>query len=855
MSNLPSLFISYHGSNEGTCEPSLPLAKEIKRLLEGKVDVYLYADDRKESFYKDNKDALKKCQNLLLVAVDKAGLESKWVESEVDNFDAMIKNGLKPGGQVFALIDGKCTHKDLINFNPIFAGKDCLSKETFDVDHFVALLKNETHEKSDVNLSLTPERIISKEIIFKTPFNLHALDGVYNEYDADYIKRNMMSDFSLVSFAIIKDFLSKYKHTLFFFKVFNPSDFLSYFSYYVTNGNLVVLIGNDLDERIVVSERKVIGRADSITFANKKHLEMQLVDDGTRVSVSYDGKEVLSFSNFADPKYDASKEYSVRDLKTDSEETLLIDNNYANLTKYIVYSYYDSSLFNSFDIELKNLVCKNFAVYKIKYPYPANNFIQEESLYRLLDSELYLHDEIVLAKYLYSLKLKNEQQELLSQFFDTSGLFLKICKNLHDFYMHGQKSLLLDAVSAILEIANRRDDYSMRRHNSAMRIATKLYINNIFLFPSDYKKETEILSFLEYEKKFCVMPLVRFQISTYLYVLHKEYIFNGRYHDVDKELTSADDNEFIERALKKVIDEITAIVNEEKEYLKTHPGNTSLINVIAFGIRHRCVMYERSGDNETNASRKKEQYLKWYADAKEVIDMDAQYPGVIDQEILGCSRQNYVYADMRLTNETDKVKYFLSVVKEAEKTKEIMTHTSSKRVFIYSELQIAEAYTELLKVLNFDINHPKFVEAIDSIVDSAAAAYEVIQNTVDDLARAWIYKFNFVGFVCYGVINHETSSVIEGLQECKQAMKICEDKTFIYEAVNIVNIFSKLLNLICDTFDIVNGDDINTLLKQDIIAETKMMMKVIDFISIDETNLIELQNNVALTLKGIMSDD
>ena len=854
MDKLPTLFISYHGTNEGLCASSLDLAKHIKSLLVGKVDVYLYADDRQESFYKDNKDALKRCQNLLLVAVDKIGLESKWVESEVDNFDAMIKNGLKPNGKIFAITDDKCTHKDLIAFNPIFAGKDCLTKDSFDADHFVSLISKNEPINESLTLDLSPERIVSKEITFKNPFNFGRLEGIFNELDIDYINRNLMSDYSLVAYSIIKDLLSKYNNTVFVFKVNNPDDFLSYFCYQVNDTNLVILIGSELDERVVISKNKVIGKIDKINFRNGKSLCLNQPDESS-VSIQIDNCELLSFSSYSEAKFETSLGYDCYDLKTDNKELLTLGNNYSSLVKFINYSHYNSFLFKSLDEETRNQVCKNFSTYKIRFPVPSEGFLKEEVLYKNLEDELYLHDESILAKYLYSIKTKTEKQELLSMLIDPDDVYSKICKNLKSFYHHNQTNLLFESISLLLEVANRHDYFSLKRHNSALRIVAKLYINNIFIFSGDYERTDEILNFLEYERKFAIMPLAHFQISTYLAVLHKEYVFNGRYQDVDKQLASEklDGNAFLERAFNKVINEIDVLVEEEKEFLKTHPNNVALINVIAFGVRHRCVMYERSGDNETNATRQKEKYAKWASDAKEVMNMDAAYPGIIDKEIVGCARQNFVYADMRLNSEKDKADYMLSIVKEAEKTKEIMFNASSQRVFVYSEIQIAEAYTELLKILNFNKDEAVFAEAIESIIENASAAYEIIQNTTDDLATAWINKFFFVGFVCDGMLRNEPNSVAEGLKHCGEAMKICEEKTFIHEATYIIDLFSRLLDFIYAS-DLVN-EEINLILKDDLIAETKMLMKVIDFINLDETNLIELQKNIALTLRGIMSDD
>ena len=102
------VFLSYHGCGESgdLRRSSYAKAEELYNFLEEKgISCFLYKKSTNEDFYDAIEEGIKKSKHFILIACDAAML-SEWVRDEVKQFDALRRNGRKPGCLISAFLYG-----------------------------------------------------------------------------------------------------------------------------------------------------------------------------------------------------------------------------------------------------------------------------------------------------------------------------------------------------------------------------------------------------------------------------------------------------------------------------------------------------------------------------------------------------------------------------------------------------------------------------------------------------------------------------------------------------------------------------------------------------------------------------
>ena len=127
------VFISCHGGGmHGMQEKSAyPMGMKLyEYFTERGISCFICKESKEAGFTEAINRALQSCNHFILVAQDKELLYgSEWVRGEVNEFDALRKNGLKKNCVMSALIYGNLTDYDLFRYNALFATVDIVKGE------------------------------------------------------------------------------------------------------------------------------------------------------------------------------------------------------------------------------------------------------------------------------------------------------------------------------------------------------------------------------------------------------------------------------------------------------------------------------------------------------------------------------------------------------------------------------------------------------------------------------------------------------------------------------------------------------------------------------------------------------
>ena len=127
------VFISCHGGGmHGMTEKSAyPMGMKLyEYFTERGISCFICKESKEAGFTEAINKALQSCSHFILVAQDKELLYgSEWVRGEVNEFDALRKNGLKKNCVMSALIYGNLTDYDLFRYNALFATVDIVKGE------------------------------------------------------------------------------------------------------------------------------------------------------------------------------------------------------------------------------------------------------------------------------------------------------------------------------------------------------------------------------------------------------------------------------------------------------------------------------------------------------------------------------------------------------------------------------------------------------------------------------------------------------------------------------------------------------------------------------------------------------
>ena len=127
------VFISCHGGGmHGLTEKSAyPMGMKLYEYFTSRgISCFICTESKEAGFTSAINKALQACSHFILVAQDKELLYgSEWVKAEVNEFDALRKNGLKKNCVMSALIYGNLTDYDLFRYNALFATVDIVKGE------------------------------------------------------------------------------------------------------------------------------------------------------------------------------------------------------------------------------------------------------------------------------------------------------------------------------------------------------------------------------------------------------------------------------------------------------------------------------------------------------------------------------------------------------------------------------------------------------------------------------------------------------------------------------------------------------------------------------------------------------
>ena len=834
-------FLSYHG---GECS-SLAIAKNIRQELKEKYDIecFLYDSNRKANFDKAIDEGLKNSRNLLVIFNDKSGFESQWVESEVRNFSAMIRNGRKEGGAVFAYISGNVTVDDLCNYNSIFETSDIFDHK-FDIED---LIKRAAVSKKQTNVSLKLETKINCVYSVNTKVNNIFQTEDYREVfkeDFKEFEENYYDDLAICRFARIKEMNLSQEKAFYVILSEKTDDFVSFFKREIKHDQAVLLIESESEKTVLIVKDNIYSseKLKQIQFCGGLTISFERGEKGDIKSIKLEETHIVPQQLFA--IYSDNNDYYYRyDFGKKEMKDFAFTFEPRRLQCYIADSYVKSNLFNKLSGQEKENIVTAIELAEIECDYDEKISDNSENLYRELEKALFLYYESLFAIYLKDIKVNRKINTEVLDKLRTSNYY-RICNLLNDFYFgKSLTSSMESVVETLINFANSEKSISTRRYSFLLRMFIEIIINNIFIFGVDILRDKKIMESVNHEIEMATNYYVYLEMKVYKVILEKEFIFNGNYDFIC---------ENYDEAINRVLDNFTLLINEIENRNETFT-NTRTIEKLAFLYRHRCVIYERMGDSEMKYDLRLKKYRLWKNDAAYVMELDEKYPNIIDQEIVGSAHINYVFASLRFLSEInsfeEKTKLLDESLIRAEKSAEILRNCASKRIIGYVYLQQAEIVDELLALYG-RVLRPEFDGYFKVFQQNAKQALIIFNRTSDDFAKGWAMRFVAEEKILSGINEKNTVLVKDGLQKLSNAIQACTKGNFVREAMKCLSSFNDYL------IQLHNNEllfkEVSESLKQVFILETKLLLKLIDYIKFEEENYTELQKNIINIFKGMV---